>query len=129
MAGVVDHFKTDLDFMFNEQAVSVTYRQKETAGSSFTASTGVIVRAFEDIALSAIRVRLNVREAEASGGIAQVGDCRFSFQADELLAGFVEGQTEPKAEDRIVDGAETFHVIGHILSSDENVAKVYCRRE
>jgi len=118
---LADQAATDLDMMFSDWGVSITYKAATAVG--FSAESGTHSTTSSDTALTALRETIRSSEVAATaGGIAvRISDLRYGIKVADLAA-------EPEADDQIVDGAETFRVLGQRKSADENLWWVYARR-
>lgn len=84
-------------------AVPVTYRAAQAA-PTFTPSTGVYTLNPTLYSLQAIRNLVPAREVEASHGLYQMGDLRFTIERAAL-------PVEPTKDDRLVDGTAVYDLV------------------
>jgi len=112
---------TDLDMMWADWGVSITYRVGTSV--AFSAESGTHATTTTDTALTALRETVRSSEVAATAGsiAVRISDLRYGIKVAELAA-------EPEADDQIVDGDETFRVLGQRKSADESLWWVYARR-
>jgi hypothetical protein len=119
----VADFKTNLaaDFSVFTSDLSVTVTYKRRTGSAFDPSTGVETPTFASTSVTAVRQGLSTRMIAVSGGLYAHGDVIFFVKVAELDA-------QPKREDQVAYGDDTYEIRDWDLEEDENVYRIVARR-
>ena len=100
------------DHLFTVYGETVTYRE---ISSSTNVQTGVVTPTNTDTSVTALPGSVTDKMVKDSGGRYQVGDKVFRIKNADMP------ETPPKTTSQIVFDSNTFDVVGHNKSSDDNM--------